>query len=45
MRASNFWLLALLAAAFNISTFADIVNLANGDRFIGSIELVNSAEV
>jgi hypothetical protein len=45
MRASNFWLLALLAAAFNFSPLADIVNLANGDRFIGSIELVNAAEV
>src|SRR4051812_309500 len=45
MRALALWLFAAISLTFGISTRADIVNLANGDRFVGSVELVNTAEV
>ncbi len=45
MRALTFWLFAAIALVPEISTRADIVNLANGDRFVGSVELVNTAEI
>jgi len=45
MRALTFWLFATVSLALEISTRADIVNVVNGDRFVGFVELVNTAEV
>ena len=45
MRALTLWLFAAIFLALEISTRADIVNVVNGDRFVGSVELVNTAEV
>src|SRR5258706_15038976 len=44
MRALIFWFAAISLAAA-VAARADIVNLSNGDRYIGSVELVNAAEV
>src|SRR5437762_425905 len=44
MRAFIFWFAAFSLLITNF-TRADVVNLANGDRFIGSVELVNTAEI
>ena len=45
MRALAFWLSAAVSLVLEISTRADIVNVVNGDRFVGFVELVNTAEV
>jgi hypothetical protein len=45
MRALTFSLFAAVALAVEVSSRADIVNVSNGDRFVGSVELVNAAEV
>jgi len=42
MRAFNFLLAAIF---FGLSVDADVVNLINGDRFTGSVELVDAAEI
>jgi len=45
MRALKCWFFAAVALNLGISTRSDIVNVVNGDRFVGFVELVNSAEV
>jgi hypothetical protein len=45
MRALSSWLFAAITLSLQISTRADIVNLLNGDRFAGSVELVNPSEI